>query len=92
MFKVSDELAQRSRRPNKKHPLRRLKEYALQRCEMLDYRTVRVRGWDIGSGPTEALQKMRTLRLKRPSLKWDADHAPAMMTLLAMRENNQHQQ
>ena len=57
-----------------------------------DYRTARVRGWDIGSGPTEALRKTLTLRLKRLSLKWDAEPTPAMMTLLAMRASNQYQQ
>ncbi len=69
-----------------------MKDYALKRFEMLDYRVALAKGWDIGSGPTEAMCKTLTLRLKRSGMKWDADHAAAMMTLLAMRESNQHQQ
>ena len=46
-------------------------------------------GWDIGSGPTEALCKNRTLRLKRTGMKWDTDNAAGLMGLIALRENRQ---
>ncbi len=92
MFKAIDDLARRRRSPKKKNQLRLLKDYVLKRFEMLDYRTALARGWDIGSGPTEAMCKTLTLRRKRPGMKWDADHAAAMMNLLAMSESNQHRQ
>jgi hypothetical protein len=56
---------------------------------MLDYRGALARGWDIGSGPTEAMCKNLTLRLKRSGMKWDRDNAAAMMNLLAMYESGQ---
>lgn len=46
-------------------------------------------GWDIGSGPTEATCKTLTLRLKRPGMKWDRDHAGDMMNLISLRESGQ---
>ncbi|MFA7236927.1 MAG: hypothetical protein WC058_08685, partial [Phycisphaeraceae bacterium] len=63
--------------------LRRLRQYLLrcQRLEMLDDPAAMARGWDIGSGPTEAMCKTLTLRLKRPGMKWDTDHAAPMMNL-----------
>ncbi len=45
------------------------------------------RGWYHGSGPTEVTCKNLTLRLKRPSIKWDVDHAAALMNLVALRES-----
>lgn len=33
--------------------------------------------------------KTLTLRLKRPGMKWDRDHAAAMMNLQAMYESGQ---
>jgi hypothetical protein len=54
------------------------------------------KGWDIGSGPTEAIpSRLRTwcknlaLRLKRPGMKWDTDNAAALMNPLALREGGQ---
>ena len=45
------------------------------------------RGCDIGSGPTEAMCRNLTLRLKRPCMKWDADHAAGLMNLIALRQS-----
>jgi hypothetical protein len=56
---------------------------------MIDYRRALARGWDIGSGPTEAMCKNLTLRLKRPGMKWDRDHAAGVMNLIALRESRQ---
>jgi hypothetical protein len=53
------------------------------------YRTALANGWDIGSGPTEAMCKTLTLRLKRPGMKWDRDSAAGMMNLQAMYESGQ---
>ena len=74
-------LDRKVRSPGKKKSLRLMREYVVNRLEMLDYVTALARKWDIGSGPTEAMCKNLTLRLKRPGMKWDADHASAMMNL-----------
>jgi len=66
-----------------------LREYILTRLERVDYRGALARGWDIGSGPTEAMCKTLTLRLKRPGMRWDADHAAGMMNLVALYESGQ---
>jgi hypothetical protein len=43
----------------------------------------------LGSGLTKAMCKTLTLRLKRPRMKWDADHAAAMMNLTALYDSGQ---
>ncbi len=82
-------LSKQVRAPRKKQCLRRLHQYVWKRRDMVDYPTAIAKGWDIGSGPTEATCKTLTLRLKRPGMKWDRDHAAGMMNLLAMRESGQ---
>ncbi len=82
-------LDKKSRCKRKRESLRLLREYILSRLDMTDYRTALANGWDIGSGPTEAMCKNLTLRLKRPGMKWDPDHAGAMMTLIALYESGQ---
>jgi hypothetical protein len=69
--------------------LRLLRQYIVERWEMVDYREPLARGWHIGSGPTEAMCKNLTLRLKRPGMKWDADHAAGVMNLIALKESGQ---
>ena len=56
---------------------------------MVAYPEALARGWDIGSGPTEAACKNLTLRLKRTGMKWDVEHAEGMMNLVALRESGQ---
>lgn len=85
-------LDRRMRSPAKKKSLRLLREYVVKRLEMLDYVTALAHQWDIGSGPTEAMCKNLTLRLKRPGMKWDGDHASAMMNLIALYESGQVRQ
>jgi hypothetical protein len=84
-----DALGKQVRSKAKRAALRDLRNYLTDRLEMLDYRTALANGWDIGSGPTEAMCKTLTLRLKRPGMKWDRDHAAAMMNLQAMYESGQ---
>jgi hypothetical protein len=84
-----DALGKQVRAPRKKESVRRLRQYVWKRRDMLDYPTALANGWDIGSGPTEATCKTLTLRLKRPGMKWDRDHAAGMMNLIAMRESGQ---
>jgi hypothetical protein len=83
------ELNKKMRSPAKKKQLRLLKDYLLKRLEMLDYKGALADGRDIGSGPTEAMCKNLTLRLKRPGMKWDASNAEAMMNLVALYESGQ---
>jgi hypothetical protein len=84
-----DTLAKRIRAPAKRESLRSLRDYIVARLGLLDYRTALARGHDIGSGPTEAMCKTLTLRLKRPGMKWDRDHAAGMMNLTALYESGQ---
>lgn len=84
-----DALDKQVRARRKKDSVRRLRNYVGKRREMLDYPTALANGWDIGSGPTEATCKTLTLRLKRPGMKWDRDHAADMMNLIGMRESGQ---
>lgn len=84
-----EELNKKMRAKTKKGSLRRLRQYLVERWEMVEYPQALVRGWDIGSGPTEAMCKNLTLRLKRTGMKWDADHAANLMNLVALRESGQ---
>lgn len=84
-----DALEKQVRSRSKRESLRKLRDYVVSRMDMLDYRTALARRWDIGSGPTEAMCKSLTLRLKRPGMKWDRDHAGTMMNLIALYESGQ---
>jgi len=84
-----DDLRKQVRSPAKKQSLRLLRDYVVSRMEMLDYPGALAKGWDIGSGPTEAMCKNLTLRLKRPGMKWDRDNAAAMMNLTALYKSGQ---
>jgi hypothetical protein len=84
-----EELGKKIRSLAKKESLRRLRRYLVERWEMVEYPQALARGWDIGSGPTEAMCKNLTLRLKRTGMKWDADHAADLMNLVALRESGQ---
>lgn len=84
-----DALKKKVRAGAKVESLRLLREYLTDRLEMLEYPAALAKGWDIGSGPTEAECKTLTMRLKRPGARWDLDHAAAMMNLKAMYESGQ---
>jgi len=84
-----DALAKKIRAPAGRESLRCLRDYLVARLEMLDYPMALANGYDIGSGPTEAMCKTLTLRLKRPGMKWDRDHAAAMMNLTALYDSGQ---
>jgi hypothetical protein len=83
------EAKKKLRAPAKQNALRLLRNYIVERWEMVDYPNALARGWDIGSGPTEAMCKNLTLRLKRTGMKWDTDNAASVMTLIALRESGQ---
>lgn len=84
-----DDAKKRLRGPAKQNALRLLRQYVVDRWEMVDYPTALAHGWDIGSGPTEAMCKNLTLRLKRPGMKWDTDNAASIMNLVSLRESDQ---
>ena len=55
--------------------------YIAERREMIRYPEFRERGWQIGSGPTEAQCKSATQRLKGRGRRWDRSNAEAIMAL-----------
>jgi hypothetical protein len=84
-----DTLAKTIRAPAKREALRKLRNYVVSRLELIGYPAAIANGRDIGSGPTEATCKTLTLRLKRSGMKWDRDHAAAIMNLTAMYDSGQ---
>jgi hypothetical protein len=66
-----------------------LSNYVRERAAMLGYKHAESKGWDIGSGPTEAQCKTTTKRLKISGAKWNIENAPRLMNLIAMRNSNQ---
>jgi hypothetical protein len=82
-------LQKKLRSADKLEALRLLRNDLVDRWEMVEYRQAIAQGWDIGSGPTEAMCKNLTLRLKRTGMKWDTDHAAGLMGLIALREGRQ---
>lgn len=66
-----------------------LSNYVRERAAMLGYRQAEAKGWDIGSGPTEAQCKTTTKRVKISGAKWNIENAPRMMNLAAMRNSGQ---
>jgi hypothetical protein len=76
------------RSPSKKKALKGLEQYVVKRAEMVDYPTFRAKGFDIGSGPTEAFCKTLTARLKGSGMRWDRYNAEAMMALAALDHSN----
>lgn len=75
------------RSPTKREELRKLEQYVAKRCDMLDYPTFRERGFDLGSGPTEAFCKTLTSRLKGSGMRWDLPNAEGMMALAALDQS-----
>jgi hypothetical protein len=84
-----DALARSRRAPPKREALRRLRGYVDERAGMADYPRFRRRGWDIGSGPTEAGGKDLAARERGVGMKWDAGHAADLMNLRALYESGQ---
>ena len=84
-----DAMARAVRAPAKREGLRALRGYVVGRLDLLGYPAALAAGQDIGSGPTEAACKTLTLRLKGSGMKWDRDHAAAMMNLTALYDSGQ---
>ena len=67
----------------------RLLNYVSERREMIRYPEFQAKGWQIGSGPTEATCKTLTARLKGSGMRWDGDNAEAVMSLEALSQSGQ---
>jgi hypothetical protein len=67
----------------------RLVNYVSERGDMIRYPEFQAKGWQIGSGPTEATCKTLTARLKGSGMRWDADNAEALMALEALNQSGQ---
>lgn len=67
----------------------RLLNYVSERQEMIQYPAFQEKGWQIGSGPTEATCKTLTARLKGSGMRWDGDNAEALMGLEALYQSGQ---
>jgi hypothetical protein len=63
--------------------------YVSERRDMIRYPEFQAKGWQIGSGPTEATCKTLTARLKGSGMRWDADNGEALMALEALSQSDQ---
>lgn len=61
--------------------------YVSERHDMIRYPQFTARGWQIGSGPTEATCKTLTARLKGSGMRWDAANAESLMALEALSQS-----
>ena len=68
-------------RRSKRAAAETLLNYIAERRSMIRYPEFRQRGWQIGSGPTEAQCKSTTQRLKGRGRRWDRLNAEAVMAL-----------
>ena len=80
---------QQTRSRGKREALRRLRAYVGERAVMMDYPACRRKGWDIGSGPTEALCKTMTARLKGSGMRWNPANAEAMLALTGLADSDE---
>lgn len=76
------------RSKSRRAALKSLIQYIARRFEMCDYPRFLRNGWQIGSGPTEAMCKVLTYRLKGPGMRWDRPGADAIMALVALEQSN----
>jgi hypothetical protein len=77
------------RSPKKREAADGLLQYVTRRAEMIRYPEFQAKGWQIGSGPTEAMCKTTTARLKGSGMRWDADNAEAVMALDALDQSGE---
>jgi hypothetical protein len=67
----------------------KLLNYVSERRDMIKYPAFQEKGWQIGSGPTEATCKTLTARLKGSGMRWDSNNAEALMGLEALYQSGQ---
>ena len=80
-------MRRQTRSTGKRTALEGLQNYIAQRVEMLKYPEFKAKGYDIGSGPTEADCKTLTARLKGSGMRWDKPNAEGMMALASIRSS-----
>jgi hypothetical protein len=61
--------------------------YVSERHDMILYPEFAEKGWQIGSGPTEATCKTLTARLKGSGMRWAPSNAEAIMALEALSQS-----
>ena len=61
--------------------------YVSERRDMILYPEFAAKGWQIGSGPTEATCKTLTARLKGSGMRWAATNAEGLMALEALSQS-----
>ena len=71
----------------KRAALDHLLQYMAERRDMIRYPEFQRRGWQIGSGPTEAECKTTTHRVKGRGRRWDAANAESLMALAALHDS-----
>ena len=74
-----EQLRKEVRSPSKRKALKELLNYIAKRASQCDYPGFRDKGWQIGSGPTEAMCKVLTCRLKGAGMRWDRQGAEPIM-------------
>ena len=77
------------RSATKRTALNKLEQYIVKRTAMMDYPDFLKKGFDIGSGPTEAFCKTLTARLKGSGMRWNVRNAEAVMALAALEQSGQ---
>jgi hypothetical protein len=81
----------RDLRGRRRAALDALLQYIAPRRDMIQYPRFLQRGWQIGSGPTEAACKTLPARLKRSGMRWNPANAEALAHLTALHQNQQWQ-
>jgi hypothetical protein len=76
-------------RGGKRTAAKKLMGYVVERRNMINYPEFVARGWQIGSGPTEARCKTSTARLKRSGQRWDRRSAEQVAALGNLRDSDQ---
>ena len=66
----------------------RLLNFVSERREMIQYPEFVKKGWQIGSGPTEAQCKSTTQRIKGRGRRWDGDNAESVMGLSCLQSSD----
>lgn len=87
LTRLTDE-RKRCRNRCKRKVLKDLIRYIANRFEMCDYPKFLAQAWQIGSGPTEAMCKVLTYRLKGSGMRWDRVGSESIMALVALQESN----
>jgi hypothetical protein len=80
---------QASLRGVKRAAATKLLNYVIERRNMINYPEFLAKGWQIGSGPTEARCKTSTARLKRSGQRWDRQSAEQVAALTNLRDSGQ---